>query len=79
MIDRINQRLPETVVLVAQITGVNANQQYINNVAAYNEFIPKIVQQRADAHYKVKTVDMQLVTVSSDMNLAISDRSDLRS
>ena len=61
LIDKINKQLPQTVVLVAQLTGVDDSQQHTNNTAAYNKLIPGVIGARAKAGFKVATIDMTTV------------------
>ena len=64
LIDQIQVSLPYSVVLVAQVSGVNGNAERADRTTAYNDLIPGIVQQRADKGFRVATVDMRSIVVS---------------
>ncbi|KAL8949205.1 MAG: hypothetical protein Q9222_004668 [Ikaeria aurantiellina] len=63
MIDQLIATGPDAAILVAQIIN-NANAQTEALVQKYNNAIPGVVSQRANAGHKVMVVDMQSVTAA---------------
>lgn len=64
LIDQISETLKDAVIFVAQLPGVNGNQQHADNTASYNAQLPSLLQDRVDKGYKLALVDMQPIRVS---------------
>lgn len=60
LIDEVLAQVPGTVVVVAQIINA-ANAGTEEKIQAFNQAVPGIAQQRADAGMKVAVVDMSSV------------------
>lgn len=64
LIDQVSKTLNNAVILVAQLPGVNDNQQHADNTASFNEQLVPFVQKRVDSGSKLALVDMRPVQVS---------------
>ena len=64
LIDAVNKKLPNAVILVALLPGQRATKQQADNTAEYNKLIPATIEARWEAGMKIAVVDMQSIKVS---------------
>lgn len=62
LLDAILEACPNAVVLVAKIIQA-LNQRTGDNIRAFNEAVPEVVEERAKKGFKIRVVDQSVVSV----------------